>query len=112
MDKEPRRMFKRVNVFGLDFYVDWLDVDNVCVKLISVKDVHGGRSFVYADLKKNGVPVEDILLEAVGVKKQSEEIAQSKEEVQAEATAAQETEQPKEEINAKTTKKRNKRSKE
>ena len=27
MEKEPKRMFKRVNVLGLDFYVDWLDVD-------------------------------------------------------------------------------------
>lgn len=107
MEKEPKRMFKRVNVLGLDFYVDWLDVDNKCVKLIAVKDVHGGRSFVYAGLTKDGVPVEDILLQAVGVTKYVEE---KKEEVVKEAPAAQETEQPKENLSAKTTKKRNKRS--
>ena len=108
MNKEPRRMFKRVNVLGLDFYVDWLDVDDYCVKLISVKDVHGGRSFVYAGLEKDGVPVEDLLLQACGVKKQ-----EVKEEcVKVEAPAAQETEQPKEETNAKTRKRRTKKVKE
>ena len=107
MDKEPKRMFKRVNVLGLDFYVDWLDLDNVCTRLISVKDVHGGRTFVYAGLEKDGVPVEDLLLEAVGVKKQ----VVKKEEVKAEAPAAQETEQPKENLDAQKAKRSNKRSK-
>lgn len=106
MNKEPKRMFKRVNVLGLDFYVDWLDVDNVCVKLISVKDVHGGRSFVYAGLEKDGVLVEDMLLDACGVKKQE---VKEEECVKVEAPAAQETEQPKEETNAKTRKKRTKK---
>jgi len=114
MEKEPKRMFKRVNVLGLDFYVDWLDVDGYCVRLISVKDVHGGRSFVYTGLEKDGVLVEDMLLNACGVRKEQpkeepkEEVKEEK--VEAEAPAAQETEQPKENMGAKTTKKRNKRS--
>ena len=110
MEKEPKRMFKRVNVLGLDFYVDWLDVDGYCVRLISVKDVHGGRSFVYTGLEKDGVLVEDMLLDACGVKKEEPKKEVKEEKVEAEAPAAQETEQPKENMGAKTTKKRNKRS--
>ena len=106
MDKQPKRLFKRVNVLGIDFYVDWLDMDGVCERIICVKDVHGGRIFVYQGLTKDGVPVEDLLLEACGVKKK--EPVKEKVEV---APAALETEQPKEELNAEEGKKRTKRSK-
>ena len=106
MDKQPKRLFKRVNVLGIDFYVDWLDIDGVCERIICVKDVHGGRIFVYQGLTKDGVPVEDLLLEACGVKKK--EPVKEKVEV---APAALETEQPKEELNAEEGKKRTKRSK-
>lgn len=106
MEKQPKRLFKRVNVLGIDFYVDWLDMDGVCERIICVKDVHGGRIFVYQGLTKDGVPVEDLLLEACGVKKK--EPVKEKVEV---APAALETEQPKEELNAEEGKKRTKRSK-
>ena len=98
---EATRKFKRVNVLGLDFYVDWLDIDNYCERIIAVKDVHGGRNFVYNGLAKDGVPVEDLLLEACGVKKKP--VVEEKVEV---APAALETEQPKEELNAEEGKKR------
>lgn len=103
MDTEPKRMFKRVNVLGLDFYVDWLELDGYCIRLISVKDVHGGRNFVYSGLVKDGVLVEDMLLEACGAKKKPEE---KKVEV---APAALETEQPKEELDVKKGKGRRKK---
>lgn len=103
---EPKRMFKRVNVLGLDFYVDWLDIDGYCERIIAVKDVHGGRNFVYQGLAKDGVPVEDLLLEACGVKKKPA----IKEKVEV-APAALETEQPKEELNAEKGKKRTRTSK-
>lgn len=105
-NNEPKRMFKRVNVLGLDFYVDWMDKDGYCERIICVKDVHGGRIFVYQGLTKDGMPVEDLLLEACGVKKK--EPVEEKVEV---APAALETEQPKEELNAEEGKKRTKRSK-
>lgn len=110
MEKQPKRLFKRVNVLGIDFYVDWLDMDGVCERIICVKDVHGGRVFVYQGLTKDGVPVEDLLLEACGVKKKEakKEPVEKKVEV---APAALETEQPKEEQNDETGKKRTKRSK-
>lgn len=101
---EPKRKFKRVNVLGLDFYVDWLDVDNYCERIIAVKDVHGGRNFVYAGLEKDGVPVENLLLEACGVQKKP--IEEKKVEV---APAALETEQPKEELDGKKGKGRRKK---
>ena len=110
MSNEPKRMVKRVNVLGLDFYVDWLDVDGVCERIISVKDVHGGRTFVYAELKKNGVPVEDLLLEACGVKKKEAKKEPVEEKVEV-APAALETEQPKEELNDEKGKKSTRRSK-
>lgn len=103
-NNEPKRKFKRVNVLGLDFYVDWLDVDNYCERIIAVKDVHGGRNFVYQGLAKDGVPVEDLLLEACGVKKKP--VIEEKVEV---APAALETEQPKEELNDKKGKGRRKK---
>jgi len=103
---EAKRMFKRVNVLGLDFYVDWMDKDGYCERVVSVKDVHGGRTFVYAGLEKDGTPVEELLLEACGIKKKP--IEEKKVEV---APAALETEQPKEELNAEKGKNRTKRSK-
>ena len=110
MDKQPKRLFKRVNVLGIDFYVDWLDIDGVCERIICVKDVHGGRIFVYQGLTKDGVPVEDLLLEACGVKKKEAKKEPVEEKVEV-APAALETEQPKEELNAEEGKKRTKRSK-
>lgn len=105
-NNESKRMFKRVNVLGLDFYVDWLDNDGYCERIIAIKDVHGGRSFVYGELKKDGVPVEDLFLEACGIKKKP--VKEEKVEV---APAALETEQPKEELNDETGKKSTRRSK-
>lgn len=124
-NNEPKRMFKRVNVLGLDFYVDWMDKDGCCERIICVKDVHGGRIFVYQGLTKDGVPVEDLLLEACGVKKKEPEITSEKLKdaikamnslspekiIEQVAPAALETEQPKEELNAEEGKKRTKRSK-
>ena len=110
MEKQPKRLFKRVNLLGIDLYVDWLDMDGVCERIISVKDVHGGRIFVYQGLTKEGVPVEDLLLEACGVKKKESKKEPVEEKVEV-APAALETEQPKEELNDEKGKKRTKRSK-
>ena len=101
------RKFKQVNVLGVDFYVDWVEEDGKFDRIIAVKDVHGGRNFVYAGLEKDGTPVEKLLLKAAGVKIEAP-VAEKKEEIIVEAPAAQETEQPKEETSAKKGKKRTK----
>lgn len=93
------RKFKAVNVLGLDFYVDWLENDGTFEKIIAVKDVHGGRNFVYKGLLKDNIPVETLLLNACGVT-----LKEKKEEIKQEQPAAQETEQPKEKTYAKKTK--------
>lgn len=107
MDNSVRK-FKAVNVLGLDFYVDWLENDGYFERIIAVKDVHGGRNFVYQDLVKDGVPVSELLLNACGVIIKEKE--QPKQESKAEITAAQETEQPKETSSAKKTKRSIKQS--
>lgn len=101
------RKFKQVNVLGIDFYVDWVEEDGKFDRIIAVKDVHGGRNFVYRGLIKDGKSVEDMLLEAVGIEKPAP-VAEKKEEIVEEAPAAQVTEQPKEETSAKKGKKRSK----
>lgn len=93
------RKFKRINLLGLDFYVDWIAETG---KLISVKEVHSGRIFVYAGLKdENGKSVEDMIRDASGAMLPKEE--EKKEEVEEVkvAPAALETEQPKEETDGK-----------
>jgi len=125
------RMFKRINLLGLDFYVDWLKETG---EFISIKEVHSGRIFVYKGLKnEDGKSVEDMFRDAVGNYKpepQKEEKVKEKEPVKKEkkeeipeettveeentevAPAALETEQPKEELNGKKTKGRGRKSKE
>lgn len=92
-----KRNFKRINLLGLDFYVDWLEVDGEFSRIICVKDVHGGRNFVYRDLVCAGEPLEILILRAIGIELK-------------EAPEALGTEQPKEETNGKKTKVRSKRS--
>ena len=99
------RKFKRINLLGLDFYVDWIEETG---QFISIKEVHSGRIFVYKGLiNSEGKSVEGMFREAVGaflpVEEKEEEV---KEEV---APAALETEQPKEELNDKKTKGRNRK---
>ena len=125
------RMFKRINLLGLDFYVDWIQETG---EFISIKEVHSGIIFVYRGLKnENGVSVEQMFRDAVGAYKpepQKEEKVKEKEPVIEEkveeipeetpveeknievAPAALETEQPKEELNGKKTKGRGRKSKE
>jgi hypothetical protein len=111
------RMFKRINLLGLDFYVDWIQETG---EFISIKEVHSGRIFVYKGLiGPDGVLVEQMFRDAVGAYKpepQKEEkiaekkpVAEKKVEV---APAALETEQPKEELNGKKGKGRSRKSKE
>ena len=125
------RMFKRINLLGLDFYVDWIAESG---EFISIKEVHSGRIFVYRGLKnEDGKSVEDMFRDAVGAHKpepQKEEKVKEKEPVIEEkveeipeetpveekntevAPAALETEQPKEELDGKKTKGRGRKSKE
>jgi len=110
------RMFKRTNLLGLDFYVDWVAETG---EFISIKEVHSGRIFVYKGLKnESGESVEDMFRNAVGaykpqpVKKEEPKKEEVKEEVKVEvAPAALETEQPKEELNAKKAKTGNRKLK-
>ena len=95
------RMFKRVNLLGLDFYVDWIDETG---EFIAIKEVHSGKRFVFEGLmSKDGKSVADLFRDACGIKPV---IAEKKEEV---APAALETEQPKEDLNAKKRKGRNRK---
>ena len=41
------RMFKRVNLLGLDFYVDWIDETG---EFIAIKEVHSGKRLVFEGL--------------------------------------------------------------
>jgi len=107
------RMFKRTNLFGLDFYVDWVAETG---EFIAIKEVHSGKIFVYRGLKnESGESVEDMFRNAVGAYKPQpvkegpkQEKVEEKVEV---APAALETEQPKEELNAKKTKTGNRKLK-
>ena len=111
------RKFKRINLLGLDFYVDWIAETG---QFISIKEVHSGKIFVYRGLKNSeGKSIEDMFREAVGaflpveeepVKEEKKEEVEIKEEVKEEvAPAALETEQPKEEVDVKKTKGRNRK---
>ena len=94
-------MFKRVNLLGLDFYVDWIDETG---EFIAIKEVHSGKRFVFEGLMtKEGKSVEDLFRDACGIKPV---IAEKKEEV---APAALETEQPKEDLDGEKRKKRNRK---
>ena len=57
-----QRLFKKVSVVGLDFYVDYLDNGEI----ICVKEVHSGRRFVPDDLYYKGEPVMNLFLKAIG----------------------------------------------
>lgn len=107
------RKFKRVNLLGLDFYVDWIEETG---EFIAIKEVHSGKRFVYNGLvNADGVSLEDMFRSACGiampVKEEPKIEEEVKEEIEEVAPAALETEQPKEEPDEKP-KKRNKRSKE
>ena len=118
------RKFKRINLLGLDFYVDWIDETG---EFLSIKEVHSGKIFVYRGLKNaDGVLVEQLFRDSVGAYKpesQKEEKVKEKEpEIEEEtpveeekvevAPAALETEQPKEELDVKKGKGRSRKSKE
>lgn len=56
-----QRLFKKVMVVGLDFYVDYL-ADG---KIICIKEVHSGRRFIPDDLYYKGEPVMNLFLKAI-----------------------------------------------
>lgn len=92
---EQTRKFKRVNVLGLDFYVDWIEETG---EFIAIKEVHSGKRFVYESLILNdGMTLADKFREAVGIP--LKEVKKKAEKKEAVAPAAQVTEQPKEETN-------------
>lgn len=93
-----KRLFKKVPLMGLEFYVDWIEESG---EIICIKEVHSGKIFVYKDLVKDGVPVEDLFRGLCGIPKVEVKKEEVKEDV---APAALETEQPKEEDNGKKTK--------
>lgn len=101
-----KRNFKKVNLMGLDFYVDWVDATG---DIICIKEVQSGRIFVYRDLVKDGVPVEDLFRDLCGIPRK-EVKKEVKVEVKEEAApAALETEQPKEQVNEQKAKGRNRK---
>lgn len=108
------RKFKRVNLLGLDFYVDWIEETG---EFIAIKEVHSGRRFMYNGLvNSDGVSLEDMFRKACGIPIPEKPIIEeikigTEEKIEEVAPAALETEQPKEESDEKP-KKRNKRSKE
>jgi len=88
------RKFKRVNLLGLDFYVDWIDETG---EFIAIKEVHSGKRFVFEGLMgADGRSVTDMFKDVCGIKPVIIE-----EEIVEEAPAALETEQPKETTNEK-----------
>lgn len=60
-----QRLFKRVSVIGLDFYVDYLDNGQI----ICIKEVHSGRRFIPDNLYLGEKPVLEVFKEAIGVDK-------------------------------------------
>lgn len=116
------RNFKRVNLLGLDFYVDWIAETG---EFISIKEVHSGRRFMFEGLMKDNKSVEDMFREAVGAYKPVEEVKTPTVEqlktaidamngpvesiVEQLAPAALETEQPKEDLDGKKTKGRHRK---
>ena len=110
------RNFKRINLLGLDFYVDWIGETG---EFIAIKEVHSGRRFVFDGLKtKDGVEVAQLFRDACGielpkvekVKEKEPEMVVIEEKIEV-APAALETEQPKEELNGQKGKGRNRKLK-
>lgn len=101
---QSTRKFKRINLLGLDFYVDWLDINGMCERIICVKEVYSGKIFVFKDVVVNGVSFEDMIYNALNIQKYEEP-----KKIVADKPAAQVTEQPKEEASAKKGKGRIKR---
>ena len=58
-----QRLFKKVMVVGLDFYVDYL----ASGEIICIKEVHSGRRFIPDDLYYKGEPVINLFLKAIDV---------------------------------------------
>jgi hypothetical protein len=56
-----QRLFKKVMVVGLDFYVDYLADGTI----ICIKEVHSGRRFIPDDLCYKGEPVMNLFLKAI-----------------------------------------------
>jgi hypothetical protein len=56
-----QRLFKKVMVVGLDFYVDYL----ASGEIICIKEVHSGRRFIPDDLCYKGEPVMNLFLKAI-----------------------------------------------
>lgn len=58
-----QRLFKKVMVVGLDFYVDYFANGEI----ICIKEVHSGRRFVPDDLYYKGEPVMNLFLKAIDI---------------------------------------------
>jgi hypothetical protein len=58
-----QRLFKKVSVVGLDFYVDYFADGTI----ICIKEVHSGRRFVPDDLYYKGEPVMNLFLKAIDI---------------------------------------------
>jgi hypothetical protein len=58
-----QRLFKKVSVIGLEFYVDYL----ASGEIICIKEVHSGRRFLPDDLNYRGEPVTNLFLKAIGM---------------------------------------------
>ena len=56
-----QRLFKKVSVVGLDFYVDYFADGTI----ICIKEVHSGRRFIPDDLCYKGEPVMNLFLKAI-----------------------------------------------
>lgn len=56
-----QRLFKKVMVVGLDFYVDYLADGTI----ICIKEVHSGRRFIPDDLYYKGEPVMNLFMKAI-----------------------------------------------
>lgn len=58
-----QRLFKKVSVVGLDFYVDYFADGTI----ICIKEVHSGRRFVPDDLYYKEEPVMNLFLKAIDI---------------------------------------------
>ena len=86
-----QRIFKRVSVIGLDFYVDFYDKSG---KIICIKEVHSGKRFIPDNLYLGKEPVLDLFRKAIGfgaeesVIEEAKPVAEVKEEVKLNAKKA------------------------
>lgn len=86
-----QRIFKRVSVIGLDFYVDFYDKSG---KIICIKEVHSGKRFIPDNLYLGKEPVLDLFKKAIGfettknVVEEVKPVAEVKEEVKLNAKKA------------------------